>query len=152
MNYNKLFLVGFDDSNFLENVLKKQNSEICREENLIKLATERGFPPLFFVEKYEIFLGNFIHKYIKEIDFRYPFSKFVVNVCPDSNWQIKYDLLNFFIPSKDSEISKYLLFTQASDYNIGKTTDKSFLSHVSEKLFAFEGSRDENDLMNFISG
>ena len=80
-NFNKLFMLGFDDDIYIDSFLEENNLDVMSgKEFLIDRAFNEKLPILFFAEKYSVFNTNWASKYLQEIQDLYPFSKFILNI------------------------------------------------------------------------
>jgi hypothetical protein len=116
-NLNKLFMLGFNDDIYINSFLEENHFSVMeRKDFLIERALNENMPLLFFVEKYNVFKGDWVSKYLQEIQDLYPFSKFILNITKSETiapetWSLQSLVLKHFIKD-DNGVDKFLLSRQ----------------------------------------
>jgi hypothetical protein len=141
--------MGFDRSVKLKNFFKKNKISFLDKEPMLANACAKELPPLFFCEEFSVFSGSHLVKYISDIHFRYPHSKFFIDISEDFNWFVARESLIHFLPHDSSAIDKFLTFEKASSYDIKNIIKKEDLSD--ENIVLLDEESDLESSLAFIT-
>tara|TARA_Y100000356_G_C11254024_1_gene288929 strand:- start:982 stop:1425 length:444 start_codon:yes stop_codon:yes gene_type:complete len=145
MKYNKFIFLGSDKSGLFKNLFKNNGFTFCENEVLIQKAIKKKLPPLFYCVNFDIIMGDFLYKYLLDINYKYPFSKYVVEINENYNPKIiKQILLSFSVP-KDL-VEKFLIRESVQDWGISIDSNLS----IKEDLLFFRDEDDPEKILNFI--
>jgi len=156
-NLNKLFMLGFNDDIYINSFLEENHFSVMeRKDFLIERALNENMPLLFFVEKYNVFKGDWVSKYLQEIQDLYPFSKFILNItkpeliAPPEIWSLQSLVLKHFVKDNNG-VDKFLLSRQVPDkYGISLKSEISSFRLNNFMLFDNEKMSSES-MSDFIS-
>tara|TARA_Y100000310_G_C20452358_1_gene701393 strand:- start:419 stop:862 length:444 start_codon:yes stop_codon:yes gene_type:complete len=146
MNFNKLFLIGFEDLSFFSFIEQELDLKIKECDSSIQKANDLFVPPLFFEELDSVFCGDEIFKNLTKIVNLYPFSKFIISLNPEG-WEVALQASK--IISKDPLLHRFILSKQVDSYPTG--VDYSLSDFDSEYLMLVDKNRKKSEIIEFIS-
>ena len=156
-NLNKLFMFGFGDDFYINSFFEKNHLDVMHKKDfLVERAINEKKPILFFVEKHNVFIEDWVCKYLEEIENLYPFSKFILNITKPKKaaepevWTTQASVLKHFIKN-DQSVDKFLLSRQIPE-KYGISNNLNFSDFQLKNFMLFDSDSMNPELMeSFIS-